>query len=63
MTTEQSAENTQQTLYALCVTCGRLKNTELFEEGECTCADCHQEGRTDVNYREREDGYFEEVES
>ena len=58
-----SDEDADKTRFAVCVTCGRLKNTELFEEGDCTCKDCHSAGRSEVNYRLRNDGYFEEVDA
>lgn len=50
-TTDESTEK-----YYLCVTCGNLKNEELFREGACTCEDCHNEGRSEVRYREAPDG-------
>ncbi len=35
---------------ALCVTCGEYKDREKFEEGDCTCSDCYDAGRSSVNY-------------
>lgn len=46
----------QDTVLHLCVTCGRLKTEDMFEEGDCTCQDCYREGRTEVNYVENPDG-------
>lgn len=43
--------------FYLCVTCGRLKAEELFEENDCTCQDCYRDGRSDVNWHEADDGY------
>jgi len=48
------------TIYALCMACGRLKNTELFGEGEPVCDDCHTRDDHSARYKERKDGYFEE---
>ena len=43
--------------YYLCVTCGRVKHEDLYaEEGNCTCDDCHEAGRHEINYREAPDG-------
>lgn len=42
--------------FFVCTTCGRLKADELFEEGDCTCQDCHEAGRQEVNWLEANDG-------
>lgn len=43
--------------FHLCVTCGQLKHEDLYaEEGNCTCDDCHEAGRHEINYREAQDG-------
>lgn len=41
---------------ALCVTCGEFKPAFKFEEGDCTCHDCNDEGRGGVNYDLDDDG-------
>lgn len=42
--------------FHVCVTCGRIKHEDLFEDGDCTCDDCYRKGRSDVNWREGDDG-------
>lgn len=42
--------------FYLCLTCGRLKAEHLFEEGDCTCNDCYQEGRGELVWRPASDG-------
>lgn len=46
----------QQDRYHLCMTCGRLKHENLFEIGDCTCADCYNADESTVRYREAPDG-------
>jgi len=52
---EKDADETDR--YYLCVTCGRLKHEDLYaHEGNCTCDDCHEADRHEINYREAPDG-------
>lgn len=59
--TESDARSSHHRLIAdggeyLCVTCGELKPGSRFEEGDCTCNDCYDEGRGGVNYTVNENG-------
>ena len=42
--------------FYLCVTCGRLRREDMFEDGDCTCELCHEEGNTEVRWSEADDG-------
>ena len=42
--------------YGLCVTCGRLKHVDLFNEGDCTCHDCYEANDSKIRFVEADDG-------
>jgi len=55
-TKANDTDSQAQDRHHLCVTCGRLKHEDLFNEGDCTCQDCYKADRYKVNYQEAPNG-------
>lgn len=42
--------------FHLCMSCGKLRSADYFEDGDCTCRICYERENADVAFREADDG-------